>query len=630
MKKLLFALLLLLAPSAAHAACTLPYQIIPQTLADANKVQADFVALLNCVNSVSITATSPIVVTPDPITTAGDISVVIPSANLLGGNGSDFTFVTVGSQLLLSAGTLSAPLATSSTFGTVKPDNSTITINAGVLTANVTGCAVGADTGVLWSNGAACSEDVTHFYWDHTKGILNLLGQTPFPTGYRVLNVSGADDGNELGSIGIAATAADFALDRAAAIGVANNPTGAGRSKMYFKLRDAVGTGMDLDIGDDYLSGNTRVGINGLVQTPGFGDVGATFQVFTDASNAPWWVLEAFTSGGNGMGGLRRIQGSGAGNYNTMGLWLFDGDNSGAGFQTEINGGTLSYFNKPLLVGAKTTAISAPLVVHGTPAFDGLPACNVGNNALQTDANGQLTCVTLSSLGTVTSVALGVPAASLFGVTGSPVTTTGTLGLTTTGTSGGIPYFNSTSTLNSSAALTQHAPMVGGGAGAPPKTLAALTNGQLLIGSTGADPTEAALTAGNGVRVTNGAGTITLAANDGYSIGWLSAINPNNAVISVVDTNSTVNAIIGAVETATGGAATVKVYKAPSGTACSAGTVLHSGSFDANGTAATNQTLTVTTPSVSAGDRLCLQTTGTTSWTGGTGIGTITVFLSPS
>ena len=43
-----------------------------------------------------------------------------------------------------------------------------------------------------------------------------------------------------------------------------------------------------------------------------------------------------------------------------------------------------------------------------------------------------------------------------------------------------------------------------------------------------------------------------------------------------------------------------------------------------------NQTLTVTTSSLAAGDRLCLQTTGTTGWTGGTGIGTVTVFLAPS
>lgn len=42
---------------------------------------------------------------------------------------------------------------------------------------------------------------------------------------------------------------------------------------------------------------------------------------------------------------------------------------------------------------------------------------------------------------------------------------------------------------------------------------AALTNGQLLIGSTGAAPVAAALTAGAGISITNGAGSITVAAS---------------------------------------------------------------------------------------------------------------------
>lgn len=132
---------------------------------------------------------------------------------------------------------------------------------------------------------------------------------------------------------------------------------------------------------------------------------------------------------------------------------------------------------------------------------------------------GQLSCSDLSGgcpAGTVTSVALGVPGSSLFGVTGSPVTASGTLGLTTTGTSGAVPYFDSTSTLNSSALLTQHAVVVGGGAGAAPKTLGAMTNGQLAIGSTGADPVPATLaSAGGTITITNSAGGINLEAVSG-------------------------------------------------------------------------------------------------------------------
>jgi hypothetical protein len=46
-------------------------------------------------------------------------------------------------------------------------------------------------------------------------------------------------------------------------------------------------------------------------------------------------------------------------------------------------------------------------------------------------------------------------------------------------------------------------------------TSIALTNGQLAIGSTGADPSAATLTAGTGVTITNGAGSITVNAAGG-------------------------------------------------------------------------------------------------------------------
>lgn len=78
-------------------------------------------------------------------------------------------------------------------------------------------------------------------------------------------------------------------------------------------------------------------------------------------------------------------------------------------------------------------------------------------------------------------------------------------------TSGGLLYGASGSAIASSALLTNHAPIIGAGAGAAPKTVAAMTNGQVLVGSTGADPVPAALTAGTGISVTPGAGTIAIA-----------------------------------------------------------------------------------------------------------------------
>lgn len=42
----------------------------------------------------------------------------------------------------------------------------------------------------------------------------------------------------------------------------------------------------------------------------------------------------------------------------------------------------------------------------------------------------------------------------------------------------------------------------------------AMTNGQLMIGSTGATPTPATLTAGSGIQITNGAGSISITSTD--------------------------------------------------------------------------------------------------------------------
>lgn len=109
------------------------------------------------------------------------------------------------------------------------------------------------------------------------------------------------------------------------------------------------------------------------------------------------------------------------------------------------------------------------------------------------------------------------------------------------------------------------------------------------------------------------------------TVGWIATVNPLSAPLIVFPANSTLTSLVGNVETATGGTATVSVNVASSGTVCGSGTTVHSGSMNANGTAATNQTLTLTTTAVTAGQRLCLVTTGTTTWTGGTGIGAITV-----
>lgn len=56
-----------------------------------------------------------------------------------------------------------------------------------------------------------------------------------------------------------------------------------------------------------------------------------------------------------------------------------------------------------------------------------------------------------------------------------------------------------------------------------------LTNGQLLIGSTGANPVAAALTAGPGISLSNGAGSITISGT-GSGIGWTEVTGTTQAM----------------------------------------------------------------------------------------------------
>ena len=67
--------------------------------------------------------------------------------------------------------------------------------------------------------------------------------------------------------------------------------------------------------------------------------------------------------------------------------------------------------------------------------------------------------------------------------------------------------------------ITDHALIVGSGVAAVTE-IGPLTNGQLPIGSTGADPVAATLTAGTNISITNGAGSITINAT-AAALSWV-------------------------------------------------------------------------------------------------------------
>jgi hypothetical protein len=81
--------------------------------------------------------------------------------------------------------------------------------------------------------------------------------------------------------------------------------------------------------------------------------------------------------------------------------------------------------------------------------------------------------------------------------------------------------------------LTQHSTLVGGASNAI-VSLGVAANGQLVVGSAGAQPVLATLSAGTGIGVSNGAGTITINAVGGGTTwtdvsGTTQAIAVNNS-----------------------------------------------------------------------------------------------------
>ena len=102
----------------------------------------------------------------------------------------------------------------------------------------------------------------------------------------------------------------------------------------------------------------------------------------------------------------------------------------------------------------------------------------------------------------------------------TPTAGTG-LSVTTNATTLSFALSTPVSTANGGSGVsspTAHGILVAEGASA--FTPIVLTNGQLLIGSTGADPAAASLTAGTGISITPGAGSITI-ANTATMYTWV-------------------------------------------------------------------------------------------------------------
>lgn len=84
-----------------------------------------------------------------------------------------------------------------------------------------------------------------------------------------------------------------------------------------------------------------------------------------------------------------------------------------------------------------------------------------------------------------------------------------------------------------------------------------MTDGQVIIGSTGATPTATTLTAGTGITVTNGAGIITIAAIGGAAANGLLNVQRLTTTGTYTATAGTVSCVVMAVAGGGGGGAVV-------------------------------------------------------------------------
>lgn len=145
----------------------------------------------------------------------------------------------------------------------------------------------------------------------------------------------------------------------------------------------------------------------------------------------------------------------------------------------------------PVIIADGGTNATSFAITNGTVYFDGtrLVDTAVGTAGFVLTSNGAAapTYQTVSASGAVSSVNAGA-----------------NISITGTATA---PIVNVSGTTN-------HALQIGN-AGGSLTSLSVATNGQIPVGSTGADPVLATITAGANITVTNGAGTITIAANTG-------------------------------------------------------------------------------------------------------------------
>lgn len=174
------------------------------------------------------------------------------------------------------------------------------------------------------------------------------------------------------------------------------------------------------------------------------------------------------------------------------------------------------------LGGSPTTALLNAASI--TAGWSGqLSLARGGTNASLTASNGGI----FYSTATAGAILAGTATANqvlLSGSSAAPAWSSATYPATTTANQ--LLYSSATNTVGG-LATANSATIFTNSSGVPAWT-GSMTNGQLLIGSTGASPALGTLTAGSGISIGNGAASITIAATGG-GVGWTNVAGTTQA-----------------------------------------------------------------------------------------------------
>jgi len=272
--------------------------------------------------------------------------------------------------------------------------------------------------------------------------------------------------------------------------------------------------------------------INEINGAAAFVEEGATW------ANTAWTQINEVST--IGSDDIEWSQFAGAGSYTAgNGLQLIGNEFSLDAPVSIANGGTnlsAAPTNGQLLIG-NGTDYSLATITAGTAigVTNGSGTITINNEGVTSAIAGTGISVDVST-GDVTITNTGVTsiAGTANQITASAATGSVTLSVPSTFIAPGSVTATTTLTVSGNTANS----FLYSGTGGLVSTTAAPTNGQLLIGSTGGAPVAAALTAGTGISVTNGAGSITI-ANTGVTSVALAAPSIFNVSGSPVTTTGT-------------------------------------------------------------------------------------------